>query len=247
MPSLAVDGIHLSYDVRGEGLPVVLLHGFTSRASSWEAHGWVDLLVGVGCRAVTLDVRSHGRSDHVFDAVLCSTVVLAGDVIALLDHLEIEEAALVGFSMGGGIALRVAMDAPSRVSRLLVAGVGDAALNALHAPAEIASLVAAFSGRQSDGSAARIQRNAELAGNDLRALLPFLLNGGWPGGLSEPSPVAVPTLLVVAEADEYMAGHAELLEWLPDVRVVTLARASHYEVLGNETAKREAVDFLRGR
>jgi pimeloyl-ACP methyl ester carboxylesterase len=184
MPAFAVDGIHLSYDVRGEGFPVVLLHGFTSRSSSWEAHGWVDLLVGSRCRTVTLDVRSHGESDRVFEPVRCSTAVLARDVFALLDHLEIEEAALIGFSMGGGIALRVAMDAPSRVSRLLVAGVGDAALNALHAPLEIASLADAFSGMDADGDAARIRRNAEVAGNDLRALLPFLQNGGWPGGLS---------------------------------------------------------------
>src|SRR5919201_5079020 len=144
MPAFRVNGLTLHYDVRGRGHPVVLLHGFTSRGSSWERHGWVDLLVQAGLRPIAPDARSHGRSDRVFDPAACTTEVLAADVVALLDELEIPRAAVVGFSMGGGVALRLAMDWPARVTRLAVAGVGDHAINDLHDPAEIDELAKAF-------------------------------------------------------------------------------------------------------
>lgn len=230
---------------------MVLLHGFTSTGSTWERHGWVDLLVDAGLRVIAPDIRGHGRSDRVFDSASCTTEVLAADVVALLDELEIEQASLFGFSMGGGIALQVAMDSPARVTRLAVAGVGDAAIDDLHDPAQIAKLADVFAADPGDVSvgtnAARIRQNAELAGNDPRALLPFLEQGGWPGGLRELAPVRVPTLVVAAEGDEYMAEANALLAWLAPTKVVRLPGKGHYEVLQDATVKREVTAFLAAR
>jgi pimeloyl-ACP methyl ester carboxylesterase len=248
VPTFRVDGLTLHYDLRGRGHPVVLLHGFTSRGSTWERHGWLDLLGEAGLRPIAPDARSHGRSDRVLDAASCSTKVLAADVAALLDKLEIPQASLVGFSMGGGTALQLAMDRPERVTRIAVAGVGDAAINELHDPAEIAELATVFAADPADvpagTSAARIRQNAELAGNDPRALLPFLEQGGWPGGLRELSPVEAPTLVTVSDDDEYMPGARALLEWLAPTTVVRLRGKSHYELLPDETVKRQVVEFL---
>ena len=230
--------------------PVVLLHGFTSRGSSWERHGWVDLLTDAGLRVITPDLRGHGSSEPVLGPADCSTEALAADVVALLDELEIAQASLFGFSMGGGVALQVAIDRPERVARLAIAGVGDAAINELHDPADIAELAEAFAADPANvpagTSAARIRRNAELAGNDPRALLPFLEQGGWPGGLSRVEPVQVPTLVVVAEADEHMAAADALLDRLAPAEVVRLPGKGHYEVLEDATAKREVAGFLAG-
>ena len=248
MPSFRVNGLTLHYDVRGRGHPVVLLHGFTSRGSTWERHGWLDLLVDAGLRPIAPDARSHGRSDRVRDAAGCNTKVLAADVAALLDELEIPQASLVGFSMGGGIALQFALDRPERVARIAVAGIGDAAINDLHDASDIAELATVFAADPADApagtSAARIRKNAELAGNDPRALVPFLEQGGWPGGLRELSPVAAPTLVAVADDDEYMPGARALLERLAPTKVVRLRGKSHYELLLDETVKREVVAFL---
>jgi pimeloyl-ACP methyl ester carboxylesterase len=248
VPTFRADGLTLHYDARGSGHPVVLLHGFTSRASSWERHGWVDLLVSAGLRAIVPDARSHGRSDRVFDPAACTTEVLASDVVALLDELEIPHASLFGFSMGGGTALRVAMDWPARVTRLAVAGVGDPAINDLHEPAAIAELAEVFAADSADvvagTSPVRIRRNAELAGNDVRALRPFLQQGGWPGGLRDLSPVYAPTLVVLAGGDEYMADANALVARLAPTKVVRLPGEGHYEVLQNEAVKREVVAFL---
>jgi pimeloyl-ACP methyl ester carboxylesterase len=236
----------LSYEIRGTGNPVVLLHGFTSLGSSWERHGWVQTLVDHRLQAISLDARSHGSSDRVFEPALCTTDVLAGDVIELLDRLRIESAALVGFSMGGGVAIRVALDAPERVERLVVAGVGDSAINVLHDPKEVREIADAFSGQTEapEGSAAaRLLRNAELAGNDTRPLLPFLQQGGWPGGLADLSPLNVPALVIVGEGDEYMPRSETLLDSLLPSQVVHLP-AGHHEVLQDNSVKRAAIRFL---
>jgi pimeloyl-ACP methyl ester carboxylesterase len=247
MPTFAHDGVRLHYESHGVGDPVVLLHGFTSRGDSWERHGWTSALVEQGFRAIQPDARSHGSSDRVFDPAQCTTAALAADVVGLLDHLGLEKTSLVGFSMGGGIALRVALDAPQRVARVVVGGVGDAGINGLHDSEEIAELADAFSGATEprDGSTAnRIRRNAELAGNDARALLPFLRQGGWPAGLTDVSPLDVPALVIVAEADEYMPRAETLLAALAPTEVVRVPGFGHHQFMGDASVRQEAIRFL---
>lgn len=250
MPTFSRDGVRLHYESRGAGEPVVLLHGFTSRGDSWKRHGWVSTLVEHGFRAIWPDVRSHGDSDPVFDPAMCTTAALAADVTGLLDDLGLEKASIVGFSMGGGIALQVALDTPQRVGRLVVGGVGDAGINGLHDPEQIAELTAAFAGAagpREDHIASRIRRNAELAGNDVRALLPFLQQGGWPAGLTDASPLNVPALVIVAEADEYMPRAETLLAALAPTKVVRLPGLGHHQFMGDASLTQEAVCFLAER
>jgi pimeloyl-ACP methyl ester carboxylesterase len=244
--SLSFDGLTLHYESRGAGQPVVLLHGFTSSAASWERLSWIDLLARSSCEAVALDFRSHGRSDRVYESSACTTSRLASDVLALLDHLELERASLFGFSMGGGVAVRLALDQPGRVAKLVLGGMGDSALNELHDPREIGELVSAFSSptESTSANAARIRRNAEAAGNDLRALLPFLRQGGWPGGLAHVTPLDVPSLLVIAEADEYMGPTGALVDRLAPTRTLVVEGRGHHDVLADETVKSAVVAFL---
>ena len=245
------DGVSLHYETAGAGDAVVLLHGFTtSLAGNWRNLGWFDLLTGAGLAVAALDFRSHGLSDRVYDPRLCTTAALAGDVVALLDHLELERASLIGFSMGGGVALQVAIDRPERVEKVVVGGVGDAALDALHDPDDVARLVTAFEAPALDdvppGPARAIRRNAELAGADLRALVPFLRNGGWPGGIAERGAISSPVLVVVAGRDEYMAETGELLRWLGHAQTLVAPERGHHDVLGDPAVQAGVVRFLRG-
>jgi hypothetical protein len=134
------------------------------------------------------------------------------------------------------------------VTRLAVAGVGDAAINDLHDPADMVDLASAFAAADApEGTTAgRIRRNAELAGNDPRALLPFLQQGGWPGGLSEVRPVQAPTLVVLAERDEHMARADVLLDRLGPTKVLRVPGRGHDDVLQDETVQREVATFLAG-
>lgn len=122
------DGLTLHYDVHGEGPPVVLVHSFGFDGQLWAGCGMIDALVAEGRQAVTLDLRGHGRSESPHGANSYGVDALAGDVIALLDHLAPGATDLAAFSMGSFISLRV-LQLDERIRRAVLAGVGAAALS----------------------------------------------------------------------------------------------------------------------
>lgn len=222
---------------------MVLLHGFsTSVAASWAASGWIDVLVERGFRVLALDFPGHGRSAGVRTQAECTTPALADDVVAILDRAGVERAGVFGFSMGGGVALQLAMEHPDRVERLVVGGVGDAAIDRLHDPVEVAAVADALAGH--GRGAARMRRVAERAGNDARVLLPFLHRGGWPGGLADLHQPAAPLLVIVAENDEYMRETGELLKRLPAAEVLDVPGRGHHDVLLDDAVRDRVIAFL---
>jgi pimeloyl-ACP methyl ester carboxylesterase len=221
VPTLEVDGVRLCYERSGGGEPIVLLHGFTSSyVENWVETGWVQSLLTEGFGVVGMDVRGHGRSTKLYAAAAYETSVLAGDVVAILDRLRIDRAHAVGFSMGAGIALQLALDHPARVGAVVVAGIGDKAIRGRHDAAEIRAIErglkagTAGDGAETNSLVGRIRRNAERAGNDRRALATFFERGGWPGDLVSVREVAAPVLVVLAEHDEFMPTAEELVRKL---------------------------------
>jgi pimeloyl-ACP methyl ester carboxylesterase len=106
------DGARLWYGVYGSGAPVILLHGGLGHSGNWGYQ--VPALVEAGCRAVLMDSRGHGRSTR--DERPFSYELMASDVLALMDALHLETAALVGWSDGACTALILAAKSPSRVA-----------------------------------------------------------------------------------------------------------------------------------
>jgi pimeloyl-ACP methyl ester carboxylesterase len=112
-----VNGLQLYYEVHGRGRPIVLLHGGLLT---------IDLNFGplleplaASRQVIAVELQGHG---HTADSDRAMTIeALAGDVIALLDHLGIAQADFFGFSLGGLVAYEVAFSAPARVGRLIVA------------------------------------------------------------------------------------------------------------------------------
>ncbi|HEY3551261.1 MAG TPA: alpha/beta fold hydrolase [Gaiellaceae bacterium] len=233
----------MKLETYGAGEAVVLLHGFTSRGDSWRRWGWVDRLVAHGFVATLVDFPGHGDGAPP-DAENTTITALAAQVVDMLDQIGAADACLVGFSMGGGVALHLAVEVPERLRRVVVAGVGDEAVNAWRDDKRIAELRAAFAGEPAPARwTDSIVRNAELAGNDPRGLVSFLRHGGWPGGLARLEALRVPTLFVVAEDDEYMPTAARLLAELAPAQVLRCA-GSHHEILGDPTVQEAAVAFL---
>lgn len=101
----------------GEGAPVVLLHGLFGSQSNFGA---LARRLAAGYRVVSLDLRNHGGSPHGPGMTYAD---MAGDIVDTLDARGIGPAALVGHSMGGKVAMLVALSAPARVQRLLVADI----------------------------------------------------------------------------------------------------------------------------
>jgi len=109
---------------RGHGVPVVLLHGFTgSYARHWEATGVMQALETAGYRVIAIDCRGHGQSEKPRDSGRYG-LEMVRDVVRLLDHLKLERAHIVGYSMGGAIASQLLVHYPQRVLTVTLLGSG---------------------------------------------------------------------------------------------------------------------------
>jgi pimeloyl-ACP methyl ester carboxylesterase len=104
---------------KGEGKPVVLLHGFPELAYSWRHQ--IDALAQAGYRAIAPDMRGFGRSDAPHEIEAYDIVELCGDVMRLLDERDIERAAVVGHDWGATVAWHFALTQPERTA--CVAGI----------------------------------------------------------------------------------------------------------------------------
>jgi pimeloyl-ACP methyl ester carboxylesterase len=106
----------------------VLHHGFAASTTvNWVLPGIVSALTNAGRRVISIDARGHGRSDKPHDASYYGEAAMARDVIDLVDRLRLSSYDLVGYSMGAVVALLVA-SRDARVRRLVVSGVGAAAV-----------------------------------------------------------------------------------------------------------------------
>ena len=111
-----VNGLKMYYEVHGSGEPVVLLHGaFMTITNNWT--GWIGELSKTR-KVIAVEMQGHGRTADIERDI--SGANLADDVAALLDHLKIPKADLIGYSMGGGVALQCAIRHPDKVRKVIV-------------------------------------------------------------------------------------------------------------------------------
>jgi pimeloyl-ACP methyl ester carboxylesterase len=113
--STNVNGIQLHYEIYGQGEPMVLIHGGLTTIGEMQA--WVRPLA-TARQVIAVEMQGHGHTPDTDRALSFHT--LAQDIAALLDHLGIPRADVVGHSFGGAVALRTAIQTPDRVRRLVV-------------------------------------------------------------------------------------------------------------------------------
>src|SRR6516164_8059138 len=110
-----VNGLKMYYEVHGNGEPVVLLHGaFMTITNNWT--GWIDELSKTR-KVIAVEMQGHGRTADIDRDF--SSENLADDVAALLDHLKIPRADLIGYSMGGCVAMQCAIRHPEKVRKVV--------------------------------------------------------------------------------------------------------------------------------
>jgi 3-oxoadipate enol-lactonase len=117
MPDFTHKGRRLHYEILGAGTPIVLVHGFTNVGLSWMHQ--IAALVFNGYQVILPDLYGHGLSQSATETTTVD--MLTSDVVALLDHLEVERATICGLSLGGMIAQVAALDYPDRVDRVVIA------------------------------------------------------------------------------------------------------------------------------
>ena len=124
MPTAINDGVGISYEVTGDGRPLVLIHGWLCDRSWWAETGYVDAL-GRDHRLISVDMRGHGRSDKPRDPGAYRAACFAGDVLAVADAEGLDRFAIWGLSYGGWAAWVTADAAPDRVAAIVATGSWD--------------------------------------------------------------------------------------------------------------------------
>jgi 3-oxoadipate enol-lactonase len=235
VPTVAVNGVDLYYRVDGDGPAAVFCHGRASTHLSW-CHQVVALRTSYTC--VTYDIRGFGRSTEEPDEP--GFAAHRGDIQALLDHLGIEKAFVVGQSMGGFGALQFALNSPERVHGLVLtstpAGVDDEVLVSLVRDAQAAAADMPMTERVFRPRF--IETRPEMlyiwrAQQDASPRYPrSFLNPLWYGGgptAEEVQHLAVPTLILAAEYDNSVPVTAarRLQELLPGARLEVASDCGH--------------------
>ena len=119
------DGVGISYEVTGQGRPVILLHGFPDSGRLWRNQ--VPALAEAGFQVIVPDLRGYGLSDKPEAVDSYSLLALAGDVMAVLTDAGADRAHIVGHDWGAALAWVLAALAPERVDHLAVLSVGHPA------------------------------------------------------------------------------------------------------------------------
>lgn len=152
MPTVPVNDIQMHYEERGNGEPLVLLHGFTGTGADWVHLFDLDALARE-YRVIAPDARGHGRSTN--PAGEFTHAQGARDLLALLDHLGVTRFKAVGLSLGGNTLLHAATQARDRVAAMVLIGAPS------YFPAQARAIMAMFGpdGRSEDDWRAMRERH----------------------------------------------------------------------------------------
>lgn len=238
-------GVRLHYEVHGpeRGSPLIAVHGFASDYRlNWVGSRWQETLTQAGFMVVGLDCRGHGESDKPHDPAAYSIDTMSGDVVRLLDHLDLAAASYLGYSMGARIGLQVVLEHPRRVTRAVLGGIGSAG-SIEHADAIAHALE--IGEPTSDPTAQTFFQFASARPvNDLKALA-ACMRGLRPHATSDQlARLRVPILVVVGDHDQLATAAPELIESIPTARLVTIPGRDHMSAVPAGEFKRAAVDFL---
>jgi hypothetical protein len=211
-------GVSIRYTIEGRGEPVLLVHGFRASGDlNWRLPG-VNKILAEHFRVITIDHRGHGKSgipaDHRYG------VAMVGDVIGLMDHLGLESAHMVGYSMGGMIVNKLTAMHPHRVRSAVIGGMGwyepDANASEEGEPADHYERVA------------RGFRELAMSENEMKSM-------------------DVPIVVLIGTED-YLLRRVERWQSIePDLNVVYIEGANHNGCIFKPEFKSGILDFLKAQ
>lgn len=234
------DGLKIHYLELGDGPPVVLMHGYTSNAEwKWFKPGIASALAKEH-RVVAIDARGHGLSDKPHDPTMYGPR-MAVDVIELMDHLEIEQAHIHGFSMGGSILTWILASYPERVTSAIYGGMGVAETDP-----EWKARVPSDPDPSSAPGTPRSEPWAEYPGFDRVALSALRERPPWEEADNsiDLTKVEIPVMALIGEYDLPNARTHRMHRELKDFRLVVLPGDTHGSAHFNPLYTQSLVEFL---
>jgi pimeloyl-ACP methyl ester carboxylesterase len=249
MPRFSHGSVELAFLDEGEGEPIVLIHGFASNKEvNWVSPSWVGTLRRAGRRAIALDNRGHGESAKLYDPAQYAIEKMAADAVALLDHLGLPRADVMGYSMGGRIAGFLAARHPDRMRSAVIAGMGiglikggpprDNILAAMEAPS-LADVT--------DPMGRAFRAFAEQTKSDLKALAACLRGYRQTLTREEVARIRVPVLIAVGTRDEIAGPGKALADLIPGAQLLDIPDRDHMLAVGDKVFKAGVLKFLEER
>jgi pimeloyl-ACP methyl ester carboxylesterase len=240
------DGLKLAYSVEGEGSPILLVHGFASAHEvNWIATGWSRTLADAGRRVIMPDGRGHGASDKPHDPADYTLEAMAGDVIALLDHLGEPGVDLMGYSMGGMVSLVAAGIWPERFDRVVGAGIGERLLDTGKDAKVVVEALLTDDPSSIRSPAAKLFRTfADQNRQDREALAACFeaVRADFPADIL--ARITRPTLIVAGELDDQAGPAAPLAARIPGAASFTVPKRDHMKAVGDRAYKDAVLKFL---
>jgi pimeloyl-ACP methyl ester carboxylesterase len=253
----SVNGLNMYYEIHGIGKPLVLLHG---GVGAIEMFGEVLPLLAAGRQVIAVDLQAHGRTADI-DRPL-SFELMADDIAALIEHLGFEKADLMGYSLGGVVALQTAIRHPDVVRKLVIvstpckrdgwypeilAGMGQMGPEAVEPMKQtpLYQLYASVAPKPDDWPVL-LTKLGQLLGQDY----------DWSKDVAA---IKVPTLIVVGDADAVRTAHAVELfglfgggkadaGWdgsgMSNARLAILPATTHYTIFSSPTLASTVTPFL---
>jgi pimeloyl-ACP methyl ester carboxylesterase len=237
----------LTSAAESELVPVVLIHGFGATASlTWQATGWTRALDTAQRRWIAVDLLGHGAAGKPHDQASYSRDALVYSIAAVLDHHEFEVADVVGYSLGGELALHLAAAEPARVRRLVVGGVGRHRPFRPGSGEQIRTHLASGKPISDPGLAAIWSAATSIPSNDPAALAALVEGWSRAPALAEALRYPGPALMFRGDADPVSSGMIDLARRLDQASYVEIEGRNHMTTLVAGEAKRQAVEFLDG-
>lgn len=248
MAEFVSDGVTIAYDDVGSGRPVLLVHGFSSnRDEAWKRTGWYAAFERRGQRVVALDLRGHGQSGKPHEAEAYGRASMVGDILRLMDHLDLGRVDLIGYSMGAHLSLALALSDQDRLSNLVLGGVGGR----MFQPRETGPLMAEAMRADdpesiTDPMLRSFRHFADEQGEDRLALAACTEAMRAAPDRDDLFTISVPTLVAAGARDELAGDPQELADAIPGAKAITLAGCDHFNAIPHALLKAAVFDFLDG-
>lgn len=249
MPSFHNGAVEIAYLDEGEGDPIVLVHGFASSKNvNWVYPTWVSELKKNGRRVVALDNRGHGESEKLYDPAQYAIPVMAGDVVALMDHLGIARADIMGYSLGSRMTAWLALRAPERLRSAILGGIGMVLIEGGGPGENVAKALEAPSLDEVTDPVGRTFRTfADQTRSDRRALAACMRGSRGLMSAADAAKISVPVLIAVGTTDEVAGSATGLAKIIAGSELLDIPNRDHMRAVGDRVYKAGVADFLSRR
>jgi pimeloyl-ACP methyl ester carboxylesterase len=249
MPSFHNGAVEMAYLDEGEGAPIVLVHGFASTKNvNWVYPTWVSELKKNGRRVIAFDNRGHGDSAKLYDAQAYEIGTMAGDIGALMDHLGIERADVMGYSLGARMTAVLAQRQPQRLRSAIFGGIGVGLIEGGGPGENVASALEAPSLDDVTDPVGRTFRAfADQTRSDRLALAACLRGSRRLMTREQAAAIGVPVLIAVGTSDEIAGSAAALGKIIPGAEVLDIPNRDHMRAVGDKIYKTGVMEFLSRR